>query len=50
MTLLTHAEELLDRTDISRAFVVWQAVDENASVLLFQNAVIEQDEKPAVMQ
>ena len=44
------AEELFDRAEVGSAFVVGKAIEEDAAVLFFQDAVVEQDEEAAVVE
>jgi hypothetical protein len=47
---LTDAEERFDSSYVGGLFVVGQAFDEEATILLFQNAVVEQHQQTTVMQ
>ena len=50
LCLFRAVEKLFYHSHICRLLVIRQAVDEDASVLFFQDAVVEQDEKAAVVE
>ena len=46
---MINTKEAFHHSQIRRLLVIWQALDESAAVLLFQDAVVEQDQESTIM-